>query len=181
MKRFLLVLLVAIIAIPAFQSCKKGENDPALSLVSRNARITAEWKLTGIEATRTRVAGGNTVVTTLSYDGSILTMTQGGVSVTATGSYTMTIEKWGKMSWSETYTVGGNTDVQTATGYWEWVDSDKNKSYVILEGGDHLFTGGLCRIDRLASKELVIIDEGNANDNGDTDVWSYKYTFEKQK
>nr|MBP8042586.1 hypothetical protein [Bacteroidales bacterium] len=93
----------------------------------------------------------------------------------------MTIEKWGKMSWSETYTVGGNTDVQTATGYWEWVDSDKNKSYVILEGGDHLFTGGLCRIDRLASKELVIIDEGNANDNGDTDVWSYKYTFEKQK
>jgi len=183
MKRVLLVLLVALIAFPALQSCKKGANDPALSFASRNARITAKWKLTKIESTRTVVVSGTTNNITAAYDGSVLTITSSlWGSTTATGSYEMTIEKSGKMSWNETYTSGSPavTDVQSATGDWEWLDSDKNKLFVILVGGDHLFEGGLCRIDRLASKELVIINEGSANDNGDTDVWNYKFTFEKQ-
>ncbi|PIP55156.1 MAG: hypothetical protein COX07_01410 [Bacteroidetes bacterium CG23_combo_of_CG06-09_8_20_14_all_32_9] len=40
--KLLLLLVIIIVIIP---SCKKGDNDPFLSLRSRKARITGEWKL----------------------------------------------------------------------------------------------------------------------------------------
>jgi hypothetical protein len=45
MKKVFLVMLAALIVIPAFQSCKKGENDPAISFRSRDARLIGNWKL----------------------------------------------------------------------------------------------------------------------------------------
>jgi len=182
MKRLLFVFLIAIIAFPALQSCKKGANDPGLSFASRNARITAKWKLKKIEGTATYVNSGTTNNVTIAYDGSVGTSTSSLYgSQTATGSYEMTIEKKGYMSWNETFTTGtpSVTDVQSESGSWQWLDTDKNKLFVILIGGNHFFTGGACRIDRLAGKELVIIDENSENDNGDTGVWNIKYTFEK--
>lgn len=38
--------LVAL-AIPTFTGCKKGENDPGISVKSRDSRISGVWKLTG--------------------------------------------------------------------------------------------------------------------------------------
>jgi hypothetical protein len=184
MKRLALVLLVAVMAIPTFQSCKKGENDPSISLKSRNARITAKWKLTKIEGTETMVNSGTTNTITTTYDGITKTVTSTLFPTpnTTTGTYEMTIDKQGKVSWSETYTTTSPsfTDVQSATGLWYWHDSDKSKSMIDIDGGNHLFTGGLCIIDRLASKELILIDERNTNDNGDTDIATYKFTFEAQ-
>jgi hypothetical protein len=45
MKKTILRLMVLAISIAAIQSCKKGEEDPFLSLRSRKARLTGEWKL----------------------------------------------------------------------------------------------------------------------------------------
>lgn len=44
--RILIALAVAAIVAPSFQSCKKGENDPFLSLRSRKARVAGEWDVT---------------------------------------------------------------------------------------------------------------------------------------
>ena len=177
MKIALLMLLATVLVLP---SCKKGENDPFISLKSRDAKITAKWKLTKIAYTSTSVTSGTSFTTTISYDGSVETYTSGTISGTATGTYEMTIEKDGKMSVSETYTSGGSTDVYTSTGTWEWLNSDQNKTVILLDGGNNLFQGGLWVIDRLSSKELVLTDVGNSNDNGDTNTWDKKYTFEKQ-
>lgn len=174
----LLMLMAAILILPA---CKKGENDPFISLKSRDAKVTAIWKLTKIANTRTQVQSGNTSTTTYTFDGSSLIVTSSpGGSTTYTGSYEMEIIKDGTMTWNETYSFGGSTDVQSSTGTWQWMNSDKNKSVIILAGGNYFFTGGLWQIDRLASKELVLSNVGNDNDNGDTSTWDYKYTFEKQ-
>lgn len=174
----ILMLLAVILALPA---CKKGENDPFLSLKSRDGRITAKWKLTKIEYTETWVSG-TTIIQTVAYDGSIATMTYTGwPSQSATGTYEMDIIKDGTMTWNETYTPsGGSADVQNSTGTWEWLDSYKNKTVILLAGGNNLFTGGEWVIDKLSSKELVLISVGSSNDNGDTDTWDMKYTFTKQ-
>ncbi len=44
-KRFLIIALTVLMAVPFFNSCKRGANDPALSFKSRNSRISAVWTL----------------------------------------------------------------------------------------------------------------------------------------
>ena len=52
MKNLKIALFVVLAATFILPSCKKGENDPFISLKSRDARITAKWKLTKIEGDR---------------------------------------------------------------------------------------------------------------------------------
>jgi hypothetical protein len=192
MKKLFLVLLIAIFAIPTFQSCKKGENDPSISFKSRDARITAEWKLTKIEGTQTTVNSGATTTVTITFDGAIkttVTTVPGLTPITSTENITfdMTIDKKAKMSWTEVFTIltPASTFTRSGTGTWQWVDSEKEKSFVTVCGpetggpGD-LFTAGTYQIDRLASKELILISESSSNDNGDTKNSTYKFTFTKK-
>ena len=41
---------MGIAAVVALSGCKRGEDDPMLSLQSRDARVTGEWKLVGMDA-----------------------------------------------------------------------------------------------------------------------------------
>ena len=50
-KKLLIIALGVVIISPLFQSCKKGEEDPFISLRSRDKRITGTWKLNKIEKT----------------------------------------------------------------------------------------------------------------------------------
>ncbi len=45
LRKFTLVSLAVLLAVPFFSSCKRGENDPFLSLLSRDSRISAVWTL----------------------------------------------------------------------------------------------------------------------------------------
>ena len=184
MKKFIFLIMVSLFFLPAFQSCKRGENDPVISLRSRNARIMAKWKLTNIEGTIVDHQAGNVINTTITFDGSLYTRTivagnNPPLVETKSGSYEMTIKKNGKMSWTQTSYIGGTTDVTTDEGNWYWRDSDKTKSFVNVDGGDIFFYAGLYKIDRLANKELVFIDEGNRADNGTTQNWHKIITFKK--
>lgn len=52
--------VMAIVGVTTVSSCKKGENDPFLSLRSRKARVTGEWKLTKGTVTETDNSRGTT-------------------------------------------------------------------------------------------------------------------------
>ena len=180
-KIFALLMLVILVS-PAFNSCKKGENDPAISLKSRDGRLAQTWKLTGIEGTIVSTYGGDAVTTTYAFDGSIFsqTSTPGGTS-TATGTYEMIIEKNGNMSFAETLTPSnGTADIATGEGHWQWIDSDKNKSFLIIDGGSNIFSGGLLYVDRLAGSELVLKETTKNTTNSNTSSTDLTYTFEKQ-
>jgi hypothetical protein len=176
----LLFLLIVLIALPALQSCKKGENDPLISFRSRDARLIGSWKLVKVEGSYDRVQGGNHTYSTFTYDGYTFLDDISNGSVGGTGTYEMTIDKKGTMSWNETLLVGNHTLINEGNGYWKWQNTDKNKTVVNLVGGAHLFTSGDCMIDRLAYKELVIKRKYNTNDDGDTYSSDYTYTFEKE-
>ena len=146
-------------------SCKKGENDPGLSLKSRMARITGEWELTEGTNTNTNASGGVSFTSTTTYNGSTATTSTGG---SFQYTETLTMEKDG------TYEVAimDDGDSYTITGVWFFAgkikDLDlKNKEAVMFtpqtysevgysETYNGLYGGGdIMIIDQLKNKEII--------------------------
>jgi hypothetical protein len=166
MKRLLLVLLVAVFAIPTFQSCKKGENDPSISLRSRKARLVAEWELK--EGSITTVNGGTTVIYT--FNGTTMTSSLGG-SV----NYTQTCEivKDGTFK----LTILDDGDSRVDEGQWYFLEGNKDKelkskeavAFVVTKRTDTPAGGSpnistyvsispdyMWQLDELKNKEIIV-------------------------
>lgn len=198
MKKTIFILSAIVLVGLAFDGCKKGEGDPFLSLKTRDGRITAKWKLTKIVGTdiSTNVVGTITYVTTdaISFDGTtysdIATTTASSgpapsaVTTGGTGTYEMTIDKHGKVTWSTTYTKTAPTtapaDVRTGEGHWQWLSSDKRKDNLLIDGSGTLFSGGLDDVYELKGKELVLKYTYKTVNGGQTTSYDDTYTFTKQ-
>ena len=61
---------LVLFGLTVTEACKKGENDPAISLKSRKGRLKGEWKLTSGEVIAVFTISGNSTTTTTTYDGS---------------------------------------------------------------------------------------------------------------
>lgn len=143
----------------ATPSCKKGENDPALSFSSRKARISNAWTVSAISETWTNTdSDGDSWSSTESFDGTTKTVvnssTSGGTTWSNTSTYTysdfsITIEKDGTFemveaytyqdvddSWSPIITTTDYTVNNTMSGTWSFIgkakDNYKNKERVIF-------------------------------------------------
>jgi hypothetical protein len=180
MKRFMIAILVHALASPMFVGCKKGANDPGLSLKSRNSRLIGEWKLVSFEGTYQGVSGGSAYTTTYKFDGNNYTASSSGSSVSGTGSFTMEIAKDGIYTYSESFTPSGGAAVVTnGSNFWYWGDNDNNKIAVSFgDGGYNLFFTGLYNIDKLSSKQLVLKRYYSYNDDGEIYARDFTYTFE---
>jgi len=174
--------MLVVLTSSIFNSCKKGADDPFISLRSRDGRITAKWKLSKIDGTILSNFGSTQITTTCSYDGTIYSQTSTpGTTTTATGTYEMTIDKNGNVSFSETYTAsGGTADIESGEGHWLWIDSDKNKSYISLDGGSNLFQSNLYYVDRLAGSELILKETSKDVNNNILNSTNITYSFEKE-
>lgn len=148
-------MLAAGALLLATPSCKKGENDPFLSLSSRKARVSGEWTVTGYESTETvtqndgdynqmsqSLSGSTITVSSTNYDAS------DGSTVTSSGTYTLnegsfTFDKDGTWSrvWNATYTSTSEYDIfgttyttvtttvttRTESGTWSFVGKTKDE------------------------------------------------------
>jgi hypothetical protein len=175
MKKLLSIIIVIALASTTFHSCKKGENDPLLSIKSRDARIVGTWKLTSSDYKHvsTGVYSGTSISTTntSTFDGTLMTDLHGNNTSTYAYSEEITIEKDGTYS----YKIVEDGDTNEGTSYWYWLDSKKNKIY-------HSYFGYL---DKLSSKEIITIDNDEDKDtysDGDSDYDTYESTktYEKQ-
>ena len=172
MKKNLLFLALAVIASSTLlSSCKKGENDPFLSLKSRDSRITALWMLTSAESS---VNNDGSIFTT-NFDGSIMTNYYPG-GFTDNYSYSLTIEIKKDGTYQSIETNDG--DIETIDGKWYWVNSAKNKTSISL---DNL---GTFEVNGLRSKELILkmYDKEVAVTGGSSSSYESiaNWTFEKQ-
>jgi hypothetical protein len=120
-----------------FAGCKKGDDDPAISLRSRKARLTGVWTLTDANYT---VAGKNTT-TTYQFDAKtgIMTQTFSGGSFSYSNNYTysrtLTINK--DYTYKDVEVQNGNYTV-TTEGYWFFAPKNKdidvrNKERVVFQ------------------------------------------------
>ncbi len=184
MKKVLAALIMVAFIMPAFVACKKGAEDPSISLASRNGRLIAIWKLTKMEGTYTYVSGGTIYTRTYAFDGTTYseTLSPGGLSWSGTGNYQMEVAKDGILTFSESYTPsGGSADVLSGEDFWYWAGNDNNKIAVYLgAGGDNLFWGGQYNILKLSSKELILTLYYKDVDNGEATVADISWTFTAQ-
>lgn len=155
-KQILNVALGALVIASSMsiQSCKKGENDPGLSLKSRKARLTGEWTLKSMEMTEksshnmvstpnkastTEKSPDFTTVTKVDNEAVTITITKTTVDTTVTdvktGTYKckMNIEKDGTFKFEitknfvesdDTYTTTTNI-VEAIEGLWAFVEGSK--------------------------------------------------------
>lgn len=177
-KTLVLLSLVLLVSSSLFiTGCKKGEDDPFISLRSRDARITAKWKLTKVEGTSTNTFGGVTYTSTESYNGTVYTTTSssGGVN---SYSYALEMEilKGGEMTSSETQ----DGEVSSGTGNWFWANTTSDKTGIFLGGLDD---DAYFNVQGLSSNELILslnseytsTSGGQTSSNQSSTTW----TFEK--
>ncbi len=186
-KKSLILFFAVIIAIPALNSCKKGSEDPFLSLKTRKARLTGEWVLQS--GTETTTYGTSTYSAT--YTNTTVTYTWGGNSTTY--AYSETVE-FNKDNTFKT-TIMEDGDIGTCEGYWAFMngyEDVKNKECVVLRfksctegGGVILWTGDempeeVLRFEKLSNKEAVIVKEGTGVEGGDTYTYNESKTYSKE-
>ncbi|HOH84694.1 MAG TPA: hypothetical protein PLI16_08800 [Bacteroidales bacterium] len=175
MKKNFFLLAIIVIATAALPSCKKGENDPALSLLSRKARLVGDWVLTGGSVT-TLYSDGDTEITI--YNGSERTIVTNGVTSNTT-VYTKKFSIFKDGSFTKSTT--DDNDIYSSEGAWYFCPKNKEldlkskesfafsttKQYYSLDGGpQHEITmegthavgyPEVMQIDRLTKNELVIL------------------------
>jgi hypothetical protein len=168
---------IAIIAVVTLGACKKGENDPFLSLKSRNARITGVWNLTEGSSSITSVQTFNgttyTDIQSTTTTATSQTQTDNGSSITIPYTQTMEIMKDG--TYVRTVVAGGSSIGQTHTGNWWWENSNKKKVRIAFDDD-----AGSMYIDRLKNKELVLTYDEIYSSSSSTDTYTSSMTFEKQ-
>jgi hypothetical protein len=195
MKKLFLVLLVAIIAIPTFQSCKKGENDPTISLKSRKARLVGEWNL--ISGTRTNTNSSGT--SSISYNGTTAIETNSGGTDTYVYTEKVTIDKDGTYE----IVVTEGTSIYTQKGAWYFGRKNKEldikdketvcfalTSYTDVGGGTTYsgsYTGteaidypSVWQLDELKSKEMIVLIDGTSISGSSTSTHTGTLTYEKK-
>jgi len=149
----------------SFVGCKKGENDPFISLKSRDGRITGTWKLSNVDQSNenTTNSSGKIVSTTTTekYDGTNWTSSGFGPANTFPFSYEITIEKDG--TWSSIEIDDGDTKEES--GYWSWTDSKKNKTGIFI-------ANAFWTIDQLKNKEMITINDTFDKDTDKDEIFT---------
>jgi hypothetical protein len=155
-----------------FQSCKKGENDPFISLLSRKARVSGDWKLKegnlkiGIKDTAGVYSEVEYVFTEDTYT---YTELANGKTSTSKHDLTLNFTRKGEFTMSQTM----NQAVCDVSGTWDF-DKGKGKNkenlYISI---DHLEKGNsgfidffnksfstfTYRIKELRNKKIVLVSD----------------------
>lgn len=193
MKFLKLNLIIAFLSIFTLSTCKKGVDDPAISLLSRKNRLTGTWSLTkgyvSLTSYKTNTAPFNSNFEL--YNGSGI-LTQSGTLIAYDLSYTLSLmfEKDGNFRVIENF--AGIT--LNSSGKWNFgsgVGKTKNKEEVFIkldnitsgDTGNHLFnnfgTEFSYKIKELRNNELVITasSKGYMNSAGEKGVFQAEYSF----
>lgn len=164
-KIFTLVLFLASISVIVPGCLKKGDEDPAVSLKTREARIAGDWKMVSGEISWK--FGDTTIAFT--YAGAKMKVKENGIFLGDYSSFeTISLDKRGKYNRSRTE----DGDVYTWEGNWYFggrnKDLDiKNKETITFVYSERstplsrysyagLNSGYTYYIERLTGKELVI-------------------------
>lgn len=174
-----------------FAGCKKGEDDPAVSLRTRKARLAGEWRLISGKASRT-AEGYNESFT---FDGSSMKVNVTSYyPVVYTGKYSLglTIKKDGSFTFKENF-AGGILDGKGVWNFNTGVGEDKKKEAVIftIDKVDHGYTADnmfnrysvnfIYKIKELRNKKLVIYSAGKVyvDTKGNYVTLSTEYVFQQ--
>lgn len=179
MKKTFVLLAGIIIGSLVLEGCKKGENDPFLTLSSRRARLAGDWKMTKLEVTQTSTDASGTDTYVYTGDGSTLTVSMNGVASPAF-AYTLSLSLDKKGAFTQTNVDASSGTAKTYVTSGQWFFAGKNKELELKKreaiifdvlsssdpSGTDTYTGvaadDIYVIDQLKSKEMVVISDNTA-------------------
>ncbi len=182
--KYLFIALVALTLVP-LSSCKKGPNDPFLSIHSRKARLSGIWKLSKSDYTVIEVKSNTTTSTVYTFDGVKYNTTEtkkvGTTAATTSTNFYTYAETWTvnkDYTYSVAITEAGFPSTQSGT--WAFLNKDKaadlkNKEALVLlsekyvAGGYAATTGKtddpyVLVLDMLANKKIVVTFNESSDD-----------------
>ena len=143
MKNTVILLLSALVIAGSFSGCKKGENDPFLSLRSRKSRLEGNWVIVKEEVSETNINGSTTEIMQSVYDGKMKVTT----TTTTAGALSTTVIDTVK------YTV--NFDIKK-DGNYKMIAANENKIDIVTTEGTWLFLGK-SKLNGLKNKEAILL------------------------
>lgn len=195
MKKSLILLAAVIIGSIAFQGCKKGDNDPFLTLSSRKARLSGDWKMSSMEMTQTSSDASGTDTYVYTANGTTLTASLNGVAAPAF-AYTFALSLDKKGAFTQTIVDGSSGTQKSTTTSGQWFFAGKNKAlelkkreaivFTVLsssdKNGNDTYTGvaadDIYVIDQLKSKEMiVVVDQTAKYSDGSSSTTKATMTF----
>jgi hypothetical protein len=198
MKKTLSFMLVTLLTASTFlTSCKKGEDDPFLSVKSRKSRVVGEWKMISGTSTEIDQNSTYTTTTTITYSGTSAaeseTIASSTSTTTTTSDYSYTQEFIFDKDGSFSGTIVEDGITTTFEGTWNFtggVKEAKNKSQIILtysktvyDGNTYTYDGNIFTdiydIKELRSKKMVLTRYGKyIQPNGDSSDGTEEWVFE---
>lgn len=175
-KKLFAISFLAIMISSIFVGCKKGENDPALSLLSRTARLTGVWSLSEANYTENYSNGSDTY--SFTNQTGIMSVTSVWNSFNNTQNYTfssvLTINKDNTFTLVEVRTDDGTTTT-TTEGYWYFAPKNKeldlkNKEAVVFQ------------ISKITKKDSdgTVFEQYTGTTNSHTDIIQLEELSNKQ-
>ncbi len=164
MKKILLVTL-GVATLLGGAGCKKGSEDPLISIRTRTNRLVDDWFVNSGTVTVNTSYPGYSNVTTSSMDYDVLINSSDGNSSVWNGSTNYSFQNDGSVHMNSSYTNTGNTTLTfsgSKTGTWAW-----------MEATDGDGTGGVGGDDGFKNKERVAVTytyESNSSNLGFTDA-----------
>ncbi|WMJ71789.1 hypothetical protein RCC89_01185 [Cytophagaceae bacterium ABcell3] len=174
-----LSLILFLVAIFSCTSCKKGEDDPLVSLRSRDARITGDWVLTGMESVDESESAGGSRRYISSFNGTMVTETSIVNGNSDIYHYplvmTLSISQDGKF----TYKIVDDMGTEESQEYWSWTNNTRNKT------GINLGAFGTYNILELRNSRMVLTNESffrriGASGSSSRNAAKTTLTFEKR-
>ncbi len=191
---FLLIALIGTSGIVSLNGCKKGDEDPFISLRSRKARMAGEWKLSSGKSVEkyTDIQNSVTYTTSTEYNGSTATETFTMGSMTSTDTYSFTVQLNIKKDGTFTMVETDDGVVTNISGTWDFsMGTGKNlkkKEQLLLYYNNasnntynYTSTGYIqpmvYNIRRLANKELILDFDYTATSPSSTEELDSEWTY----
>lgn len=177
-------IFIVVVAISLSGCFGRGEDDPFLSLHTRDARLAQNWKMVEMQGTVVNTIDGMSTTTRYEFDGSNIFITSDGSTVSYGYTYNMNIKDNGDIQTTETFTdpANANQEIQTSTktSFWFWSNDDKNKTTVNLDATGILADYQSYDIPRLAWSDmtLTVNFSDNYQQTADTTVISSSSTVD---
>lgn len=194
MKSNRIFLLLMLCSLFTLTNCKKGEDDPFLSLRSRKARVVGEWTMKSGTGKISAVSGtsGASFTNNITYTETNYTETSSypGGGSSGTHQLKITFERDGSFIYTES--MDGSTFI--AKGTWNFtggIGENKRKEQLVLHvisysdpDGSVTYAGNYTdltyNIKELRNKKMVLISKDiSSYSDGDYNSYETDYTFEQ--
>lgn len=134
MKKLTKAVLAILVVASSITACKKGDDDPGLSLSSRKSRIAGEWKVASYDAAITDVTTNNGA-TNVTTETNVNSTKIAGSAITITSNVTSTQQSFTSYTETETGTVSEFTYTIEKDGTWASKNVTKMTSLNTTSGG----------------------------------------------